>query len=266
MGPVRGPVKVVGEMRRGTLRAAIFLHGYQSPGEPSLAELESAARHAGTQVAILAPVAPSGPDRVDPFNLHGMPSWFRYSSDLTTSVPQRPDDPHGPDVQEMIWGADGLLAMVEMLVGEHSAQSVAIIGESQGGVMAAFLAMAWARAHPDAPLGGIGLVRTAPHPWTWRDLSPVGPGEPWPTGEGSLPPRLASTFAVVLGQDDPVFRPYASLYALGPLLETNPAAPPSVTGAASDVEGNVRIRVLPGVDHVHDTELVFTTLFAELAR
>lgn len=247
-------------------RVVLFLHGYCSPGDPTVSEIESAAIRAGVHVHVFAPTAPTGPDRVDPYNPRGLPSWFRYSTDLTASVPQQPDDPHGPDVHEVLYGTHGLLAYTEALVDEFGAGAVAIVGESQGGVMAAFLAMAWTQSHPETPLGGLGLVRTAPHPWTWCDLAEVSHGVPWPTGEGRNPPSLNTTIAVVLGQDDQVFRPYASLYALGPLLENNPAVAPSQTGAEGGSLGNCFVRVLAEVDHVNQPQEVFATLFTDLAR
>jgi len=242
----------------------VFLHGYCTPGAPSDRELEHAAIRAGVQVTVISPVAPSGPERVDPFNPTGQPSWFRYSTDLTATVPQRPDDPHATDVHDMLYAQGGLVSLLQDVVAERGSDSVIVVGESQGGVMAGFLALAWAHLHPDSALRAIGLVRTAVHPWTWQDLSQVGPGRSWPTGEGAIPPPMTSRIAIVLGENDAVFRPYASLYAVGPLLETNPAMPPGLIGMPTAASGRVRVRVLPGVDHDGATEQVFTTLFQEL--
>ena len=52
--------------------------------------------------------------------------------------------------------------------------------------------------------------------------------------------------AMVLGGDDAVFRPYASLYAIGPLVDAQPRA--------------VSSRVLPGVTHASHSDRVFETL------
>ena len=50
----------------------------------------------------------------------------------------------------------------------------------------------------------------------------------------------------MLGKADEVFRPYAALYAIGPIVDTQPAA--------------VSSRVLPSVTHASHSDRVFETL------
>lgn len=233
------------------LEIVLFLHGYATPGDPPDSAVAAAFASAGPAVEVYAPVGPQGPSRVDPFNPEGRASWFRYATDLTATVPQRPDLAELEDVHDSLFdypfagNRQGLIAEVEYLCSRADSRSVAIVGESQGGIMAAFLARAWSQIHPDAPLGALGLVRTAPDPSTWRDLRPVS-GAGWPRGEGHLPGPLAQRVALVLGKDDEVFRPYAALYAIGPIVDTQPAT--------------VSSRVLSGVTHASHSDRVFETL------
>ncbi|MEY2965236.1 MAG: Phospholipase/Carboxylesterase [Actinomycetota bacterium] len=233
------------------LDVVVFLHGYATPGDPPDSAVAVAFASVGADVEVCAPVGPQGSSRVDPFNPEGRASWFRYATDLTLTVPQRPDLAELEDVHDSLYGYPfagnrrGLIAVVEDVCSSSDSRSVAIVGESQGGIMAAFLARAWSQIHPDDPLGGLGLVRTAPDPSTWRDLRPASAAD-WPRGEGHLPESLAERVALVLGGDDEVFRPYAALYAIGPIVDAQPAA--------------VASRVLPGVTHASHSDLVFETL------
>lgn len=238
----------------------IFLHGYTTPGDPPEERVEAAFDQAGMKVAVIAPTAPSGRSRLDPYNPYGRASWFRYRSDHTSCVPQRLDRARADDVREVLFGAAGLVEVLGAAVDRDGAARVAVVGESQGGVMAALLAVHWNLTHPSQQLGALGLVRTAPDPLTWRDLSRPEIGTHWPTGTGRVPPRFDTRIAMVLGAEDQVFRPYTSLYAAGPLLETNPVASGIEVPGLSHPAGNARVRILPGVSHSSHSEMVFRAL------
>jgi len=238
----------------------VFLHGYTSPGDPPEELIQGAFEQAGMEVTVMAPTAPSGRSRLDPYNPHGRASWFRYRSDHTSCVPQRLDRARVEDVREVLFGAAGLVEVLGGAADREGAARVAVVGESQGGVMAALLAVHWNLTHPAHQVGALGLVRTAPDPLTWMDLSRPEPGSPWPAGAGRVPPRFDTSIAVVLGAEDQVFRPYTSLYATGPLLETNPVASGVEIPSLSHPAGNSRVRILPGVTHASHSDVVFRAL------
>jgi hypothetical protein len=246
----------------------VFLHGYTTPDDPPAETLLLALNRAGISPALHMVKAPEGDDRRDPFNPEGAASWFRYSTDLSQQVPQVLDLADLDDVRAVLTGGwtshdrdwPGLWNVIAELAGRSSAPDIALVGESQGGVMATLVAMEWNRSNPDNQLGWLGLVRTAPDPRSWQPLSQLAdpPSEP-----GVYPPRFETRFAVVLGEDDLTYRTYTSLAALGPLLVNNPIAEPGI-GVYSRPHGNVQLAVLPGVTHDSHRQLVFDTLAAML--
>lgn len=242
------------------ITTVIFLHGYTTPGDPPEGRIEAAFDQAGMRVRVIAPTAPSGRSRLDPYNPYGRASWFRYRSDHTSCVPQRLDQARAADVREVLFGAAGLVEVLGEAVDLQGAARVAVVGESQGGVMAALLAVHWNLTHPSRQVGALGLVRTAPDPLTWKDLRRPERDSAWPTGSGRVPPRFDTRIAMVLGAEDQVFRPYTSLYAAGPLLESNPVASGIEVPGLSHPAGNARVRILPGVGHSSHSDVVFREL------
>lgn len=243
-----------------SITKVMFLHGYTTPGEPPEGRIEAVFDQAGMEVTVVAPTAPSGRSRLDPYNPHGRASWFRYRSDHTSCVPQRLDRARAEDVREVLFGQAGLVEMLGDAVARDGAARVAIVGESQGGVLAALLAVHWNLTHPSHQVGALGLVRTAPDPLTWMDLCRSESDSPWPTGPGRVPPRFDTSIAMVLGAEDQVFRPYTSIYAAAPLLESNPVASGIEVPGLSHPEGNTRVRILPGVSHASHSDVVFRAL------
>jgi pimeloyl-ACP methyl ester carboxylesterase len=258
-------------MRR-QLRALLFLHGYTSPNVPSRETLARALRSAGVDAELHTPLAPEGEHRRDPFNPSGESSWFRYATDRSNLVPQGIDYANLADVHHVMyspWESHGSveLALWDQLcvLAEHGADHVALVGESQGGVMAALLGIEWNRQHPQNQLGWIGLVRTAPDPHTWQprpmnDSATFTFNDEW----AQVPPRYATQFCVVLGADDETYRTYTSLAALGPLLINNQISNSGI-GIHQSAEGNVNLRILPGVTHDSHEDDVFSALAAALA-
>lgn len=252
----------------------LFLHGYTSPGEPSHATLTQALSNAGVTADVYTPLAPAGDTRRDPFNPDGASSWFRYATDNSALVPQGVDYAELSDVYDVMYSPwvshdashASLWDQLTMLVDRDGAESVALVGESQGGVMAALLGMEWNRQHPENQLGWLGLVRTAPDPHTWQ---------PRPANQqrtftfdpqwDHVPPRYQTNFCVVLGADDPTYRTYTSIAALGPLLINNPVCNPEIA-IHYDIDGNVDLRILPGVTHDSHEAEVFAALATSLTR
>ncbi|MBM3689067.1 MAG: hypothetical protein FJW80_05335 [Actinobacteria bacterium] len=60
-----------------------------------------------------------------------------------------------------------------------------------------------------------------------------------------LPPRFGTHVSVVLGAEDPVFRPYTSPCAAAPLLEAHAVALGIEVPGLSHPAGNSRVRILP---------------------
>lgn len=243
----------------------LFLHGYTTPGDPDAEVISHAFATQGMPVTVTAPTAPAGRSRLDPFNPYGRASWFRYSTDNTDRLPQGLDLARPEDVREVLHQSGGLVDLLGELVDRATASQVAVVGESQGGVMAAALTVLWNDVHPQEHLGALGLVRTAPDPLTWRDLRETNEGGTWPALGERLPPRFDTRIAMVLGADDRVFRPYTSLYASSPLWENNPIARSALVPENSSADGNTRLAILPGVTHGNETGLVFDTLAALVA-
>ena len=255
-------------------RSVLFLHGYTSPSEPSRDTLTQALDNAGVIADVHTPLAPEGDTRRDPFNPDGAASWFRYTTDRSALVPQGVDYADLADVYAVMyspWVSHGLSHaplwdQLATLVDRDGADCVALVGESQGGVMAALLGIEWNRQHPDNQLGWLGLVRTAPDPHTWQPRPPheqrtftFDPQWDQP------PPRFNTHFCVVLGADDPTYRTYTSIAALGPLLINNPVCNPEIQ-IHYNVNGNVDLHVLPHVTHDSNEADVFAALAASLAR
>ena len=184
-----------------------------------------------TDVAVVAPVAPAGVARRDPFNPRGKPSWFRYSTDHSGEVPQRFDPPNPQDLAAVLGGPGSLTEVLQRAAsGAGGARNVALVGESQGGVVAAALAMRWNTANPHDQLGAVGLLRTAVDPCAWVQGVPVS---------------RSTVFHVVLGASDTTFRPEFSLRSLQPLLDGEPPA------------ADVRVHVLPAVGHADSNRVVY---------
>lgn len=238
----------------------VFLHGYTTPypGVGVWDRLFAAAGSAPVQVH--APVALGGVSRRDPFNATGRPSWFRYSTDHSQLVPPQFDRPDFADVAQSLHGrgtkaGESLWQVLERAVdAAGSAGRVALAGESQGGVMAAFLGIEWNRVNPDAQLGALGFIRTALDPQTWQPRPPGVPVVDDPT-QAVRPPRYDTQFQVVLGSDDLTFRPWFSLASLGPLLDSNPVG-----------GGNADLVVLDGVGHADHDRAVYRAYVDLLLR
>jgi pimeloyl-ACP methyl ester carboxylesterase len=232
----------------------LFLHGYTSPW-PKAPVWERLFREVGSgDVKVVAPAAPSGVHRRDPFNPRGRPSWFRYATDHSGEVPQQFDTPHAGDLHDVIDGpADtALLGVLERAVrSAGDAGRVALVGESQGGVVAAALALRWNLQHPDDHLGAVGLVRTAVDPGIWN---------------GVTPPRFATRFHVLLGAADATFRPYFAVNSLGPLLEHNRCSTAEVPSAYRSSDGNVAVELMPGIGHSDSHRAVYRRCVALLHR
>ncbi|MFM7686801.1 MAG: hypothetical protein ACKPDI_12880 [Actinomycetota bacterium] len=221
----------------------IFLHGYTTawPKAPVWNRLlgEVGLAHVGVTV----PVAPKGSGRRDPFNPRGLPSWFRYGTDHGSLLPQEFDAPHAADLVDAVADTGALWRLMRQAVrAAGGAHRVALAGESQGGVVAAVLAMRWNAAHPDDQLGAVGLLRTAADPSTWV---------------AGVPPRMRTRFHVVLGAADTTFRPTFSLHSLEPLLRANPATVDEVPSAYRHASGNVHVEVLPDVGHGDSNRRVY---------
>ena len=252
----------------------VFLHGYTSPVEPSRETLIQALHAAGINAELHTPIAPDGAARIDPFNPEGAASWFRYSTDLSALVPQGIDYANLQDVHDVMyspWVSAGmeqpaLWELLTSIAGGDAANNVALVGESQGGVMAALLGIEWNRQFPNNQLGWIGLVRTAPDPHTWQprpmnELKTFNFDANWDV----IPPRYETRFCVVLGGDDPTYRTYTSIGAIGPLLVNNPVA-------SSDIQlhhasnGNVDLHILAGVTHDSHEDQVFAALAQSIVQ
>ena len=254
-------------------RCIVFLHGYTTPHEPSRETLSQAFTAAGLAVELHTPTAPSGDLRVDPFNPDGAPSWFRYATDLSSTIPQQLDAANLSDVHDVMyapWTVDvdeqvSLWSLLTSVCALHSASNVALVGESQGGVMAALLGIEWNRQNPRDQLGWIGLVRTAPdtHTWQPRPRASVGTWELDPMWS-SVPPRYATHFSIILGAEDLTYRVSTSVGALGPLLINNPIRTDGI-GLYHAVDGNVDLRILPEVTHDSHEREVWETLANSLA-
>ena len=251
----------------------LFLHGYTTPVEPTRETLTKALHSAGINAELHTPLAPEGDARRDPFNPAGDSSWFRYATDRSDCVPQGIDHANLPDVHHVMyssWEAHGLvhLPLWDQLssMADDGAKHVALIGESQGGVMAALLGIEWNRQNPHNQLGWIGLVRTAPDPHTWQPRAASESGtftnhERWT----QVPPRYETRFCVVLGADDQTYRTYTSIGALGPLLINNHISNSGI-GVHNSANGNVDLHILPGVTHDSHEDHVFAAVAASLAR
>jgi len=246
----------------------VFLHGYTSPGEPSRQALSRAFNSAGITAELHTPIAPSGSTRIDPFNPSGASSWFRYATDLSNVVPQGIDYANLQDVHEVMyspWTVDGseqssLWDLMTSLAGTENGKQVALVGESQGGVMAALLGIEWNRQFPTNQLGWLALVRTAPDPHTWQPR----PMNNDATFDFDLhweqtPPRYETRFCVVLGADDPTYRTYTSIGAIGPLLINNTVVNTDIRIHHSN-DGNVDLRILPRVTHDSHEDEVFAAV------
>jgi hypothetical protein len=251
----------------------VFLHGYTTPTEPSRDTLTRAFASAGLNPELISPQAPSGESRRDPFNPKGEPSWFRYSTDHSVNIPQQLDDADLTDVYEVMYSSWEVekghqLSLWELLTqacDSHGASEVALIGESQGGVMAALLGIEWNRQHPTSQLGWLGLVRTAPDRHTWQPR-PRNSDETFTFDSSwtTAPPSYTTRVSVVLGAEDLTYRASTSLAALGPLLISNRIHTPGL-GFYHSPSGNVDLRVLPNVTHDSDEDLVFETLAHSMA-
>ena len=251
----------------------IFLHGYTTPTEPSRETLGRAFASVGLTPELHTPQAPSGHSRQDPFNPTGEPSWFRYWTDHSVTIPQQLDDADLGDVHKVMYspwkvGASEQASLWNLLTdtsGDSDASRVALLGESQGGVMAALLAMEWNRQHPMNQLGWLGLVRTAPDRHTWqprpRNSDQTFTFDPsWNTA----PPSYTTRVSVVLGAEDLTYRTSTSLAALGSLLINNRIHTPGI-GFYHSPSGNVDLRILPQVTHDSHEQLVFDNLAASMA-
>jgi hypothetical protein len=251
----------------------LFLHGYTTPVEPTRETLTRALRSVDLAAELHTPLAPDGDVRRDPFNPAGDSSWFRYATDRSDCVPQGIDYANLSDVHDVMyssWESHGLVHQSLWdqltLIADNGAKTVALIGESQGGVMAALLGIEWNRQNPHNQLGWIGLVRTAPDPHTWQPRAADESGtftfhDPW----NVLPPRYETRFCVVLGADDTTYRTYTSIGALGPLLINNQISNRGI-GIHHAPDGNVDLHILPGVTHDSHEDSVFATVAASLAR
>ena len=251
----------------------IFLHGYTTPAEPSRDTLQRAFASVAIHPELITPQAPSGDSRRDPFNPEGAPSWFRYSTDHGAAVPQRLDDADLTDVYEVMYSSwpdsdveqQSLWELLTTASSHDGASSVALVGESQGGVMAALLGIEWNRQHPSDQLGWLGLVRTAPDRHTWQPR-PENSDRTFTFAStwSLLPPRYVTRFSVILGADDVTYRTSTSIAALGPLLVNNPIRTPGI-GIHQSARGNVDLRIIPDVTHDSHEQLVFNTLAESIA-
>mgnify|MGYP000275836150 CR=1 FL=1 len=257
----------------GTPSHVIFLHGYTTPTEPSRANLTRAFASVGLTAELITPQAPSGALRNDPFNPTGQPSWFRYSTDHSATIPQRLDDANLSDVYQVMyspWTANGseqmsLWDVLTVAAAHDGAARVALVGESQGGVMAALIGIEWNRQHPTNQLGWLGLVRTAPDRHTWqprpRNRDETFSFDPeWST----VPASYTTRISVVLGAEDLTYRTSTSLAALGPLLANNRIHTPGI-GIYHSPSGNVDLRILTDVTHDSQEQRVFQTLAQSIA-
>lgn len=222
----------------------LFLHGYRSPGFPCAQELRSFLDSIGADLWY----ATAPPGRVDPFNEEGEPSWFRYETDHTTSLPTAFDRPNMIDVTENLTqpvvvvdgpGAPrGKQSLMAILAARN--RRVLLCGESQGAVMAALLASEHARRCRDRPLAGVFLLRGAPDPYTWLPK--------WPGQAGDIVPASAlacgTPWGAFIGGRDEEFPEAFVRYALSP-------------------SKGARVAVAAGVDHYASNDFeVYRRAFA----
>jgi len=233
-------------------RRLIFLHGYTTAWPKAPVWTRLLAEVGLGDVEVDAPAAPRGVARRDAFNPRGLPSWFRYSTDHSAEVPQRFDAPDAGDLDSLLSGPGSLYDSLRSAARDcGGAHRLALVGESQGGVVAAALAMRWNLEHPGDQLGAVGLLRTAPDPSTWS---------------GGAPARFDTRFQVLLGALDATFRPTFSIHALEPLLRCNPSASTEVPSPYRQHDGNVRLEVLPGVEHGTANRAVYRRYVQLLAQ
>lgn len=242
----------------------MFLHGYTTAWPASPTWLMLLAAEHRPSIEVTTPVAPSGVSRRDAFNPRGKPSWFRYSTDLSGAQPQQFDRPDEADLAQVVFGTGdaprggSLWSVLERAVeAAGGADGVALAGESQGGVVAAYLGVRWNRLHPTDQLGALSLIRTAVDPVTWATATELN---------GVAPPRFVTRIHVVLGAADTVFHPAFSLHSLVPMLHNNRVRTGDVPAPYRHPDGNVTVEVLDGVGHADHNRQVYRTVVRLLVR